>query len=141
MHGLLLKKFNFEIQKEMANIQEQTEIHKNEVKDRIDKNRLLKIIYRVIQSKLFSGVFLSVLIANIIVLSLDHTAERNEDYTFEMDVEFYNIIFMIFYAVELILNLMLYGVKGYFKTSYFVIFDIIIVIEGFVDIIVADAVL
>lgn len=98
---------------------------------RAKKNLLYRICLAIVKNRLFSIIVVLSIIGNAVVLSMDHYPI---DQDFENTLESFNLTFFTIFVVELILKLIAFGVRYYFKDK-FNWFDSGVVVVSCIDVI------
>ena len=87
----------------------------------------------------YYGLFIAAcILSNTLVLSLDRYPETK---AFLDLVEKLNLFFALIFMVDLVLKLLAFGVKGFFRGSWFNTFDFVIVLTSTVDLILSNLIL
>ena len=113
------------------------EVEKN-LNDRMHRSRIYRWAHEILESQYFNGFIIAAIVSNTLILSLDK-------YPIDLKrvevLEKLNYLFTAIFVVEIIIKLLAFGFKTFFKGSWFNSFDLLIVIGSLVDIIIANAVL
>lgn len=92
----------------------------------------------MLESSYFSGFIIFAIVSNTLILSLDkYPIDENRVEVLEK----LNYLFTAIFVVEIIIKFLAFGVKSFFKGSWFNTFDLLIVIGSLVDIIIAQTLL
>ena len=92
----------------------------------------------MLQSSYFSGFIIFAIVTNTLILSLDKYPIDEK----RMEVlEKLNYLFTAIFMVEILIKFLAFGIKSFFKGSWFNTFDLLIVIGSLIDIIIAQTLL
>ncbi len=105
------------------------------IDERIKSNNTFKIAYLIQESSIFKTFMVFSIIINTLVLSLD---KYPQDKSLNNVLEKLNLLFACIFAIEMVLRILSMGFKIYFKGDWFNIFDAVIVISSFIDIIISE---
>ncbi|KAH3871517.1 hypothetical protein DPMN_034720 [Dreissena polymorpha] len=124
---------------EMENKHEQRScsICNQEQKEQKKKNilhRVQKLMYRIVEHKLFRKSILISILINTLSMGIEH---HNQPEELTRALEISNLVFATMFAVEMVLKLLAYGIFGYIKDG-FNVFDGAIVILSLVEILNQD---
>lgn len=110
-------------------------VERFKIEDRAESNKLYYFCFRMVQSRHFIRFINLVIIMNTVVLSLDKYPPDPKEQSI---VEILNNAFTGVFIFEMVAKLLAFGVKTYFKDS-FNIFDCIIVVTSFIDLVMTYA--
>ncbi|VEN58296.1 unnamed protein product, partial [Callosobruchus maculatus] len=103
----------------------------------IPKHRIQYKVWWFVTSKPFEYAIFTLILTNTITLGMKFYHEENEFKVYERVLEQLNMIFTAVFAMEFVFKLAAFRVKNYFGDAWNV-FDFIIVLGSFVDIVYQD---
>jgi Ion transport protein len=106
--------------------------------ERRKSSQIFRIALIIAESQYFS-YFIAISIAiNTFILSLD---KYPENFSQTQIVEKMNLLFAVIFAFDLVIKLLAFGIKSFFKGSWFNTFDFVIVVASTIDIVLSNLIL